>query len=277
MLIHSRKLRRQKKQKKKSQTKSRNDGFFFFKKNSLRRKHSKNKNDGMFKAFSSMVSSTLPGLILSSSAEEGSYTYFIERLVKPNLEEKIKYIKNHIKEELTKEVGKPSHGRDWSDEYIESLLEILSRKDYKYRKINYDLLQEVITVKDIEYTISTDEWYDASRELYPIGKCGLVGEYYKIKDSKEKFILVEIIGYDNKNKKCKVKDVYTDTEKIIEPTMLEKRAKDLTDDEIDFIEKNFVNKLDDKSVIYPLGYKRLDQMFENEQNALALSMSKLKV
>jgi hypothetical protein len=276
MLIHSRKLKRQKKQKKKSRSKSRNDGFFFFKKKSLRRRHSKNNNDGMIKAISSIVSGTLPGIVLSSGVDEGSYTYFMERLVKPSQYEKKKYIKDHIKEVLTKEIGKPSHGRGWSDEYIESLLEILSRPDYKSKKINYELLNEIIMIKDVEFTKSVDEWYDASRELYPIVGCGVIGEYYKIKGGKE-FILVEIIGYDNKNKKCKVKDVYTDTEKIIDPTMLEKRAKDLTDDEIDFIENNFVNKLDDKSVIYPLGYKRLDQMFENEQNALASSMSKLKV
>lgn len=170
-------------------------------------------------------------------SERNSYNWYMAN-ISFNKEE---YIKNILRTMLTVEAGMPSYGRDWSNDDLSKFLEILSRPKYNYREINSELLNEVILQKDqdlIDLMIEDDEMLSIK---YPVPGCGVEGEYYKVKDNMENLILVEIVGYDYKNKKCKVKDVFTNKETTILPNMLEKRAKDLTRDEMSKIDEK-INK-----------------------------------
>ena len=226
---------------------------------------SKRKRDGMnyFRDFTGAITRAIDitGHEISSRMPDfsvkGSYDWYMNAIIESTYEKKINRMKEVISEMLTKEAGIPSHGRSWSDDDLTSFVDILKRPEYSSRKIDSLLLNEVILKKDEELFRSREEEYDMLNEKYPVIGCGMIGDYYKVGDS-----IVKIIDYDYKNKGCKVKDVFIDKEYTIVPSGLEKRAKDLTNEEIRLIDSKISPK---DFTIFSLVYKRLDEEHERKK------------
>jgi hypothetical protein len=182
-----------------------------------------------------MISSDISSRIPRYDIIPGSYSDYIYRYTRKS--DAINEIRRLIQRRLDVEAGIPSHGRGWDINY---LIDILSTSKFNNRKIDSNLIDQLIIEKDkrlMERELEDDEMISIR---YPVGGCGSIDEYYKVKDGK--FIdgiptaLVQIIDYDYKNKKCRVKDVYTHKEFTIEPSWLEKRARDLTNSEVNDIQ-----------------------------------------
>ena len=152
-------------------------------------------------------------------------------------------------------MGIPNHGRGWED--VDIFLRYLALPEYNNREINYTLLMELTDIIKKESAHKYEEEYDLAHEWFPTTKCGNLGDLFKIKDGHEKLILVKVIEYHRKN--CVVIDVYSNIEAIVDHDILDKRAKNMTDDEIVKMTSIVIPKFGG-AIIYPAGYRRLDAL-----------------
>jgi len=208
-----------------------------------------------------MISSDITSRIPRLDIVPGSYSDYIYRYVRKN--DAINEIRRLIQRRLDMEAGVPSHGRGWDIDY---LIDILSTAKFNNKKIDSRLIDQLIIEKDkrlMERELEDDEMISMR---YPVSGCGSIDEYYKVKA--RKFIeglpttLVQINDYDYKNKKCKVRDVYLHKEFTIEPSWIEKRASELTSNEIIDIQ-NLLTKYNIRMIASPSYFSDADM----EKNA----------
>ena len=190
--------------------------------------------------------------------KEKSYNWYMKRIA---VSDKKKFIKQIINDIFTKEAGRPSHDRNWPDDDINYFFENLQLPQFNNREINWDLINELIIKKGTDLETKTEENHRLKIKLKLESECG-INNFYKIKDGVviegKPLILVKIIGHEKG--KCKVEDVYNKKIITVESDILEKRAKDMTHDDIANIEEKIKDIIDNSGyLIYPAGYKNIDE------------------